>query len=140
MAVDYGACRMGLSLAAFRAESRLPSLPLSLSMRSPWKTVHHHALAMLAVELRGCRPWRVLHGRTPGHALGMSGLATVSSFSQLKRNRKPYTVAPYSLAPVSFGQLAMVVWPWSSFPPVVGTIPFLSLSFLSFLLILRVQA
>ena len=47
MAVDYGACRMGLSLAAFRAESRLPSLPLSL----------------YALALENCAPSRPSHAR-----------------------------------------------------------------------------
>jgi len=90
---------------------------LSLSGRSPWKTEHHRALVMLAVELRGRRPWRVLRKLTPGHSEGMSGLAMVSSFSLFKRNRKPYTVAPYPLAPASFGP-GQPWWPPCSGLPV----------------------
>ena len=118
---------------------------LSLSVRSPWKTEHHRALVMLAVELRGRRPWRVLRRLTPGHSEGMGGLATVSSFSLFKRNRKPCTVASHPLAPTSFGRPAMVAavfsssgWFLASAPP-PPSLFFLFFLFSSFLLILCVH-
>ena len=112
-----------------RARLDLLSLPVFLVR----KTVPRSLLTPNAGELRGRRPWHAPHRRTPGHALGMGGLATVSSFSRFKRNRKPCTVAPYSLAPVSFGRLAMVMPLCTASPPPALTIPSLSLIFFIFI-------
>ena len=99
----------------FCRTGELSYLPHILLGQVPGFRVPPSLLAASSGELHGRQPWSVSLGSLTGRAEGMGVFASSFSFFQCSRNRKPCTVAPRPLAPMSFGRK-----PWlravSSFP------------------------